>query len=37
MKGYCSGKLRIVWDIKNVQKIKLKLESAVDVHSYFLR
>ncbi|ARZ65587.1 hypothetical protein BK742_06185 [Bacillus thuringiensis serovar pingluonsis] len=27
----------MVWDIKNVQKIKLKLESAVDVHSYFLR
>ncbi|OTX36971.1 hypothetical protein BK720_05810 [Bacillus thuringiensis serovar brasilensis] len=27
----------MVWDIKNVQKIKLKLESAVDVHSYSLR
>ncbi|AAP26255.1 hypothetical protein CKL83_17590 [Bacillus anthracis] len=29
--------LRSLWDIKNVQKIKLKLEIAVDVHSYFLR
>ncbi|OMH29989.1 hypothetical protein BUM91_16600 [Bacillus thuringiensis] len=37
MKSLYSGKLRSVWDIKNVQKIKVKSESVIVVHLYFLR